>query len=148
MRRIDREHNAEVAAYVKSKAKTASEEELQSLQAETERISAEKLQQISDLEARRAQDSRQMTVLEEEVATLRQDLKAAQAKNAAAAVAEERLRSEAMAAQRQAEESAAEASQGTLVLKQVDVDKERAVAEALEATQLPTVYAARRRAEV
>ena len=31
MRRIDREHNAEVAAYVKSKAKTASEEELQSL---------------------------------------------------------------------------------------------------------------------
>ena len=31
MRRIDREHNAEVAAYVKSKAKTASEEELLAL---------------------------------------------------------------------------------------------------------------------
>ena len=101
------------------------EEELQSLQAETERISAEKLQQISDLEARRAQDSRQMTVLEEEVATLRQDLKAAQAKNAAAAVAEERLRSEAMAAQRQAEESAAEASQAAASARESEQESVR-----------------------
>ena len=32
---------------------------------------------------------------------------------------------------------AAEASQGTLILKEIDVDKERPIAEALEATQLP-----------
>ena len=38
---------------------------------------------------------------------------------------------------------AAEASQGTLILKEIDVDKERPIAEALEATQLPCVYSVR-----
>ena len=34
-------------------------------------------------------------------------------------------------------------SQGTLILKEIDVDKERPIAEALEATQLPCVYSVR-----
>jgi len=38
---------------------------------------------------------------------------------------------------------AAEASRGQLLLKEIDVDQERPLAEALEATQLPCVYAVR-----